>query len=106
MRVYDDTLCACVCMHGVESTTTCRLLVCACTALTMHHVPCSRITRRGREGLGFGRGWLDLDCMTHMAACLGNLNAEVVSAVAVGEYVPRVSRWYVGVSKEVGRRDV
>jgi hypothetical protein len=39
--------------------------------------------------------------MTHMAACLGNLNAEVVSAVAVGEYVPRVSHWYVGVSKWV-----
>jgi hypothetical protein len=40
--------------------------------------------------------------MTHMAVCLGNLNGEVVSTVAVGEYIPRVSRWYVGTLKKVG----
>jgi hypothetical protein len=38
-----------------------------------------------------------------MPRCRGHLNGEVVSTAAVEGHVPRVSCWYVGASKEVGR---
>jgi hypothetical protein len=40
-----------VCMHSVESTTTCHLLVCACKALTMHRVPSNH--KASPRGFGF-----------------------------------------------------